>query len=66
MSCENGCLDCSSCTSNTRTLIFEQERDKYSAISSFKYNYDEYSRPTTVLLGLTNRCNLHCSYCFVD
>lgn len=65
MGCENGCLNCSTCNSTIRLESFKKERDKYAAISAFNYSYDKCSRPTTVLLGLTNRCNLKCTYCFV-
>lgn len=60
------CVDCSTCTAQCRLEDFEQFRDKYSAINSFKYNPNIYSKPTNMLLGLTNKCNLNCSYCFVS
>lgn len=33
---------------------------------SFEYNYEEFSHPFNIVLGLTARCNLSCPYCFVD
>lgn len=60
------CVDCSTCTAECRLETFEQFRDEYSAINSFKYNPNIHSKPTNMLLGLTNRCNLNCSYCFVS
>lgn len=52
--CDNNCSVCGKCPI---TVPHEQ--------TEFNYNYEEYSRPTTVLLGVTNRCNLSCPYCFV-
>lgn len=34
--------------------------------TSSTYNYKIHSRPKYITLGLTNRCNLNCSYCFVN
>ena len=62
MSC-NGM--CDSCTPELRLLNFEAIKEKYPALTAFQYNPIEYSSPTTVMLGVTNRCNLNCEYCFV-
>ena len=58
--------DCTQCTSECRLQTFEAIRDEFSSIDSFKYNSQIHSKPTNLLLGLTNRCNLQCDYCFVD
>ena len=44
---------------------FIKIRDYYSFKEDFNYNYNEYSLPTSIMLGLTDDCNLACSYCFV-
>ena len=62
MSC-NG--NCESCTTTARAQIFTDFKDKYQAISSFRYSETECAHPTTILLGVTNQCNLKCDYCFV-
>ena len=62
MSCANGCENC---TSDLRNEVFNNFKDKYQAISSFRYSALQHSHPTTILLGLTNQCNLKCDYCFV-
>ena len=30
------------------------------------YNYEKHSKPSKIALGLTNKCNLKCKYCFVN
>lgn len=32
---------------------------------AFEYDFDTHSHPQSILLGVTNDCNLKCSYCFV-
>ena len=59
-------LNCSTCTAEKRLQEFEKSKEKYSALTSFCYNFKIHSMPTTILLGLTNRCNLACDYCFVN
>lgn len=63
MSCEVGCANCSK---ETRAKAFNEFKESYQALTSFSYNYNTYSRPTTMLLGVTNRCNLACPYCFTS
>ena len=63
MSSCNG--NCSTCTSDLRLQEFIKIRDYYSFKENFNYNYKEYSLPTSIMLGLTDDCNLACSYCFV-
>ena len=62
MSCNNGCENC---TNELRSAVFNAFKDKYQAISSFRYSGLEHSHPTTMLLSVTNQCNLKCNYCFV-
>lgn len=50
-------MNCSACSGCGNALPMAQEH--------FKYDYQTYSTPGVVLLGLTNRCNLACPYCFV-
>ena len=57
--------DCAQCTNECRLQAFKAVRDEYSSINSFKYNPRIHSKPTNILLGLTNKCNLQCNYCFV-
>lgn len=61
MSCES----CAGCTSKSRAEMFTEFKDKYAALTSFRYSENELSKPTSILLSVTNQCNLHCNYCFV-
>lgn len=58
--------NCDTCTSELRLQEFNKIKNYY-AINKEKFFYDKdiYSLPTSVMLGLTNDCNLACSYCFV-
>jgi uncharacterized protein len=49
---------CASC----RLQAFNNIKNKYAAEQEFHY---EPARPQVMLLGVTNRCNLSCPYCFV-
>lgn len=62
MSCET----CSNCNAELRKCVFEKMKEDYKAITSFTYSYQKHSQPTTILLSLTNQCNLSCDYCFVS
>lgn len=57
--------DCTQCTNECRLQALEAVRDEYSSIDSFKYTPQVHSKPKSILLGLTNKCNLNCNYCFV-
>jgi MoaA/NifB/PqqE/SkfB family radical SAM enzyme len=46
--------------------MFNEVKEKYKSIDSYSYDYLEYSMPTSLLLGVTNQCNLKCNYCFVE
>ena len=61
MSCET----CAGCNAELRKSIFEKMKEDYKAITAFTYSYKRHSQPTSMLLSLTNRCNLSCEYCFV-
>ena len=61
MSCET----CAGCNAELRKTVFEKCKEDYKAITAFTYSYKRHSRPTSMLLSLTNRCNLACNYCFV-
>lgn len=61
MSCES----CAGCTSKSRAEMFEEFKEEYAALTAFKYSANEFSKPTSILLSVTNQCNLHCNYCFV-
>lgn len=61
MSCET----CAGCNAGLRKAAFEQFKEEYKAINAFSYSYKRHSKPTSMLLSLTNRCNLSCNYCFV-
>lgn len=61
MSCET----CAGCTAELRKSVFEKMKEDYKAITTFTYSYKRHSQPTSMLLSLTNRCNLACGYCFV-
>ena len=62
MSCET----CAGCSASLRKSIFEKFKEDYKAINTFSYSYKRHSQPTSMLLSLTNRCNLSCEYCFVQ
>lgn len=62
----SNCNLCEGCNEEVRREAFNTMKEKYSAITSFSYNYYEHSQPISLLLGVTNRCNLNCSYCFVE
>lgn len=53
--CDKNCGSCGGCHEPLMAM----------AQDSFVYDYDTYSTPGVVLLGVTNRCNLQCPYCFV-
>lgn len=57
-------FDCSAC--DKKRNPFEEMKQEFAAIKDFKYNYIEYSTPTSMVLSLTNNCNLQCPYCFVQ
>jgi uncharacterized protein len=61
----NTCDTCLLCTKESRLQAFNNIKNKFSAEKNFQYNPAEDSYPETMLLGLTNRCNLSCPYCFV-
>lgn len=61
MECSGNCSTC-----NTNLDIFNEFKNRFKAIDDFTYSFEEHSQPKTMLLGLTNRCNLSCPYCFVD
>lgn len=42
----------------------ELKREKGNQ-GEFTYNFEEYSRPLTMVMGITVACNLACPYCFV-
>lgn len=67
MSCSGNCIDCSSCGTESREERFNSIKTTYSSqdLSNFEYEFETYSRPYAMLLGLTNDCNLACNYCFV-
>lgn len=58
-------FDCANCKERDLHDPFEEIKLKYPAIQDFQYNFDNYSHPTSMLLGLTSDCNLSCPYCFV-
>ena len=59
------CETCAGCNAESRRVIFEKFKEDYKAINTFSYSYKRHSKPTSMLLSLTNRCNLSCEYCFV-
>ena len=59
------CETCAGCNAESRRAIFEKFKEDYKAINTFSYSYKRHSKPTSMLLSLTNRCNLSCEYCFV-
>lgn len=67
MVCQNDCNSCGVCLIDS-----EKENEilkKYisltpNARNNFEYQYDIFSRPYRVILGLTAKCNLSCPYCF--
>ena len=60
------CETCAGCNAESRKAIFEKFKEDYKAINTFSYSYKRHSKPTSMLLSLTNRCNLACDYCFVN
>jgi uncharacterized protein len=64
MSC-NG--NCSSCSSKDLEERFNTIKNSHLGenLTNFSYDFEKYSRPYAMLLGLTNDCNLACKYCFV-
>lgn len=62
MSDLNSCLTCSSDTCINK---FEEFKKNFSSQKEFKYNFEEHSLPITMMLSLTDNCNLSCPYCFV-
>ena len=45
---------------------FNKIKEKYSGLTEeFMYDFNVHSKPHSILLGLTNDCNLACPYCFV-
>lgn len=67
MNCSD-CSNCSVCNADTRKDNFNQIKQEYQStdLSQFVYDFEKYSRPYSILLGLTNDCNLACNYCFVQ
>lgn len=67
MSCNGSCADCSSCNLKSREERFNSIKTLYSDqdLNNFQYDFETYSRPYAMLLGLTSDCNLACKYCFV-
>lgn len=64
MACEKGCA---SCTVETRAQEFIKQRDLMKQINySFEYDFEKHSKPKHLVLSVTNRCNLSCTYCFVN
>ena len=65
MDCNGNCLSCNSC--NTLTDVAELFKNNLpDNLQIFKYNYDFYSKPHVLILGVTAECNLRCDYCFCD
>ena len=64
MNCSTNCQNCSF---DFRKERFNTIKNSYQIedLNKFNYNFEEYSRPYSMLLGLTNDCNLACNYCFV-
>ena len=64
MSCSGNCF---SCSPENKNKYFQNVKNRFQIedLSNFTYNFDVYSRPSSMLLGLTDNCNLACSYCFV-
>lgn len=65
----NSCnTNCSLCSEESRIKRFNSIKEQFQAIdlNQFKYDFEIYSRPYSILLGLTSDCNLKCTYCFVD
>ena len=67
MSCNGSCTDCNSCDTESLKERFNSIKTSYSNydLSDFQYDFETYSRPYAMLLGLTSDCNLACKYCFV-
>ena len=65
MACEIGCA---TCTPEIRAREFISMRDKLKMYpdDTFVYNFNEHSKPTHMVLSVTNACNLSCPYCFVE
>jgi uncharacterized protein len=61
----NICENCSQCSAAKREKSFQDFKEKYQAITAFSYSFLECSTPTTMLLSVTDNCNLACQYCFV-
>ncbi len=61
-------INCENCSEENRFKRFQAIKEQYQSINlnEFVYDFETYSRPYSMLLGLTSDCNLKCSYCFVD
>jgi uncharacterized protein len=59
--------NCDLCSQENREKRFNSIKEQFQAVDlkNFEYDFEIYSRPYSMLLGLTNDCNLECSYCFV-
>lgn len=61
------CSDNSSCNiAKQITKNLDEYRKKYQLEKEFIYDENIHSYPITLMLSLTNQCNLSCPYCFVD
>ena len=60
------CTSCTTCTIEDRKCAFNTFKDKYAQTNEFQYNFVNDAHPEVIMLGLTNRCNLSCTYCFVN
>lgn len=63
----DSCLTCTGCSPESRKEYFNNIKEKYqdTDLTTFEYDFETYSRPYSMILGLTDDCNLQCSYCFV-
>lgn len=57
MACNGNCGSCATGCHAPINVVPKLER--------FEYDFNQYSKPSVVFLGLTDRCNLACPYCFV-
>ena len=46
-------------------MSFKQLKEQNPLLKEFDYDFEIHSKPTNIILGLTNQCQLNCNYCFV-
>lgn len=61
----SSCATCIGCDAKKRLDAFNKVKTKNAALQDFTYNLEEDSYPLSMMLSLTDSCNLACPYCFV-